>query len=78
VDRAQCSTQWTEHSAAHDILLIITVKIKCVANIKMMILKYIRVKEPGHGVGHPHSFSGEVQRRVKQYLYSLLGLRGLI
>jgi hypothetical protein len=37
--------QWTDHSAAHDTLLSITVKINCVVNVKMMILKDIRIKE---------------------------------
>jgi hypothetical protein len=39
------SKQWTEHSAAHDTLLSISIKIKCVANVQMMILKDISVKE---------------------------------
>jgi len=36
------------------------------------------VKRSGRGVDHPPPSSAEVNERVKLYLYSTLGLRGLL
>jgi hypothetical protein len=36
------------------------------------------VKRPGRGVDHPPSSSAEVKKRVDLYLYSPLGLHGLL
>jgi len=36
------------------------------------------VKRPGRGVGHPPPYSAEVKGRVELYLYSPLGLHGLL
>jgi hypothetical protein len=36
------------------------------------------VKRPGRGVDHPPPSSAEVKERVELYLYSPLGLRGLL
>jgi len=36
------------------------------------------VKWPGRGVDHPPPSSAEVKERTELYLYSLLGLRGLL
>jgi len=37
-----------------------------------------RVKRPGCGVDHPPTYSAEVKGKVELYLYSPLGLRGLL
>ena len=36
------------------------------------------VKRPGRGDDHPSPSSSEVKKRVQLYLYTLLGIRGLL
>ena len=37
-----------------------------------------RIKRPGRGVDHPPQSSAEVKERIQLYIYSPLGLRGLL
>jgi len=41
-------------------------------------VSYPRVKRSGHGFDHPHPSRTQVKERAELYLYSPLGLRGLV